>query len=128
MDSISQTTFSNVFLFNENVWISINISLKFIPKGQISNIPALVQIMAWHPPGIKQLSEPMMVQFTDAYMRNLASMSWQYYLSMISDIVQANSRSPSGNWRATEKKKNSRHYHFLADTVEDYTSYFPIRK
>ena len=33
--------------FNENVLISIKISLKFVPKGPISNIPALVQIMAW---------------------------------------------------------------------------------
>ena len=27
---------------NENAWISIKISLKFVPKGQINNIPALV--------------------------------------------------------------------------------------
>ena len=27
---------------NENVWIQIEISLKFIPKGPIDNIPALV--------------------------------------------------------------------------------------
>ena len=33
--------------FNENVWISIKISLKFVPKGPINNIPALVKIMAW---------------------------------------------------------------------------------
>ena len=38
--------FKCIFL-NENVWISIAISLKFIPKGQINNIPALVHIMAW---------------------------------------------------------------------------------
>ena len=44
----------------ENVWISIQISLKFIPKGPINNIPALVQIMAWRRPGDKPLSEPMM--------------------------------------------------------------------
>ena len=31
---------------NENAWISINISLKFIPEGPIDNIPALVWIMA----------------------------------------------------------------------------------
>ena len=47
--------------FNENAWISIEISLKFVPKGQINNIPALVQIMAWCRPGDKPLSEPMMV-------------------------------------------------------------------
>ena len=27
---------------NENVWIPIEISLKFVPKGPIHNIPALV--------------------------------------------------------------------------------------
>ena len=47
--------------FNENVWIPIKISLKFVPKGPINNIPALVQIMAWHAPGDKPLSEPMVV-------------------------------------------------------------------
>ena len=52
--------FKCIFL-NENVWISIKISLKFVPKGLINNIPALVQIMAWHRLGDKPLSEPMMV-------------------------------------------------------------------
>ena len=49
-----------IFL-NKNVWISINISLKFVPKSLLNNIPSLVQIMAWHRPGGKPLSEPMMV-------------------------------------------------------------------
>ena len=35
--------FKRIFL-NENVWIPIKISLKFVPKGPIKNIPALVQI------------------------------------------------------------------------------------
>ena len=52
--------FKHIF-FNENIWISINISLKFVPEGPINNIPALIQIIAWHCPGIKPLSEPMMV-------------------------------------------------------------------
>ena len=46
---------------NENVWIPIKISLKFVPKGPINNIPALVQIMAWRRAGDKPLSEPMRV-------------------------------------------------------------------
>ena len=46
---------------NENVWIPIKISLKFVPKGPINNIPALVQIMAWRHAGDKPLSEPKMV-------------------------------------------------------------------
>ena len=52
--------FKCIFL-NGNVWISIKISLKFIPRGPINNMPALVQIMAWRRPGDKPLSEPMMV-------------------------------------------------------------------
>ena len=38
--------FKPIFL-NENIRISIKISLKFVPKVPINNIPALVQIMAW---------------------------------------------------------------------------------
>ena len=52
--------FRCIFL-NENVSIFIKISLNFVPKGPISNILALVQIMAWCRPGDKPLSEPMMV-------------------------------------------------------------------
>ena len=52
--------FKCIFL-NENVWIPIKISMKFVPKGPINNIPSLVQIMVWRRPGAKPLSEPMMV-------------------------------------------------------------------
>ena len=51
--------FKYIFLY-ENVWISLKISLKFIPKVLINNIPSLVQIMAWRQPGDKPLYEPMM--------------------------------------------------------------------
>ena len=46
---------------NENEWISPRISLKFVPKVWINNIPALVQIMAWRRPGDKPLSKPVSV-------------------------------------------------------------------
>ena len=52
--------FEGIFL-NKNEWISLKISLKFVPKVRINNIPALVQIMAWRRRGDKPLSEPMMV-------------------------------------------------------------------
>ena len=52
--------FKRIFM-NENIWILIKFSLKFVPKGPINNIPALVQIMAWRRPSSKPLSEPMMV-------------------------------------------------------------------
>ena len=48
-----QTTFSNVF--------SLKISLEFIAKVAINNIPALVQIMACRRRGDMPLSEAMMV-------------------------------------------------------------------
>ena len=56
--------FPDVFkciFFDKNVWISIRISLKFVPKGPINSIPVLVEIMAWCWPGNKPLSEPIMV-------------------------------------------------------------------
>ena len=49
-----------IFL-SEIVRISIQMSLRFVPKGPINNISALVQIMAWRRPGDKPLTEPMMV-------------------------------------------------------------------
>ena len=54
-------TFKCIFL-NENICILLKMSLKFVPKSPINNIPALVQIMAWRWPGDKPLSEPMMVR------------------------------------------------------------------
>ena len=45
---------------NANFWISNKISLKYVPYGLIDNEP---------------FPEPMMVWFTEAYMRHSASMS-----------------------------------------------------
>ena len=57
----SDDTFKRIFV-NENIRISIKISLKFVPKSSINNNPALVLIMAWRRPGDKPLSEPMLVR------------------------------------------------------------------
>ena len=46
--------------FNEDTWILINVTLKFVAEGQINSIPALVQIVAWRQPGNKPLFELMM--------------------------------------------------------------------
>ena len=54
-------TLKRIFL-NENIRISTKNSLKFVPKGLINNIPALVLTMAWRRPGDKPLSEPMLVK------------------------------------------------------------------
>ena len=55
--------------FNENNRILIKIILKFVPRSPTDNKPALVQVMAWCRIGDKPLPEPMMDQFTDAYLR-----------------------------------------------------------
>ena len=47
-------TFKHIFL-NQNVWISLKISLKFVPKFQINNIPA----NGLARPVDKPLSEPI---------------------------------------------------------------------
>ena len=66
---LADDIFKYIFL-NENVWISVKISLKFVPKGPINNMPALVQIIPWCRPGDKPLSDPMLSRFTDAYMQH----------------------------------------------------------
>ena len=58
---VSQDDIFKCILSNENVLISIKISLKLILKSPINNIPALAQIMAWRRPGDKPLSESMMI-------------------------------------------------------------------
>ena len=55
-----------IFL-NGNVWVSIKISLKFVPKVPINTIPSLVRIMAWRLPGDKPLSEPTRTTRTPAF-------------------------------------------------------------
>ena len=47
---------------NGYLLISITVWLKFVPKGPNTNIPSLVQIIAWRRPGDKPLSEPVMVK------------------------------------------------------------------
>ena len=66
---------SKCILMNENIWISIKISLEFVSKDPNDNIPALVQIMVWHRTGDKPLSEPMVALFTDIYIHHSASMA-----------------------------------------------------
>ena len=64
MAAISQSIFSDAFSGIKNFVFC----LKF--TGPINNIPALIQKMAWRQTGDKPLSEPMLTQFTDAYMRH----------------------------------------------------------
>ena len=66
---LSDDNFKCIFL-NENDRIPILISLKFIPRSLIDNKQALVQVMAWPRTGAEPLPEPMLIQFTDAYIQH----------------------------------------------------------
>ena len=61
--------FKCIFL-NENIWISIVISPKFVPKAPIKNIPSLVQIMGLRRSGDK----PFLNQRWSVYWRMYASL------------------------------------------------------
>ena len=64
--NFADDSFKCIFL-NENVYISIRISLKFVPKGPINNMSALIKIKAWRRPGDKPLSEPMIVRLPTVF-------------------------------------------------------------
>ena len=66
---LADDIFKCMFL-NENDRISIQISLKFVPRNPIDKKAALVQVMAWRRTGDKPLPESVLTQFTDAYIRH----------------------------------------------------------
>ena len=66
---LADNIFKCIFM-NEKLRILIQISLKFVPKGPIDNMSALVQVMAWRRRGDNPLPEPMLTLFTDTYMRH----------------------------------------------------------
>ena len=68
----------------ENVCILIWISIKVISEGPTDNKSSLVQVMAWHLSGDKPLHEPVMTQFTDAYMHHLGSNNWPASVDFLS--------------------------------------------
>ena len=60
--------FKCIFL-HENVWLSIKISLKFVPDGQINNISILFQIMAWR----RSSDKPLSIQWWPSLLTHLCS-------------------------------------------------------
>ena len=78
MDKMAANLTDDIFKcisINEKFCISIQISIKFVPRGPIDNTPALVQVMNWRRTGDKPFPEPALTQFIDTYMRHSASMS-----------------------------------------------------
>ena len=82
---------------NAYVSISIENSLNFVHMCPVNNIPASVQIMAWHRPGDKPLSESMMVR-----------------LSTHICVCRA-------QWVNTTKQRFL-HRNYLLDTIKSFTS------
>ena len=74
MAAILAGIFKCIFM-NEDDKIPIQISLKPVSRDPIDNPPALVQVMAWRRTGDRPLPEPILIQFTDAYMRPSGDMS-----------------------------------------------------
>ena len=62
---LADDIFRRIFL-NENDNVVIQISLKFVHKGYIDNMSALVQVMAWCLTGTKPLPETMLTEISDA--------------------------------------------------------------
>ena len=81
MAANSQTISSDAFSWMKS--FVFKISLKFVPKGPIDNNPALFQIMAWRRIGDKPLSEPILIRFTDAFMRLLWAL-WADFIHILS--------------------------------------------
>ena len=111
-------TFKRIFL-NENVRNSIKISLEFVPKGPINNIPALVQIMAWHRSGDKPLSEPMMV--------SLPTHIWVTRPQWVNHLNQncfANQKLQLFN-KAMKPRANSVHYITMVPLTDSMPWVFP---
>ena len=52
---------------NDNVRISIQFSMKFVPKGLIDSKSALIQAMACRLLGVKPLPGPILTEFIDAW-------------------------------------------------------------
>ena len=100
----------NCILVNENIWIPIKISLKFVPKGSINNIPTLVQIMAWRRPGDKPLSEPMMVNLpTHICVTGTGVIIWLPQCQWSFEEILKNIRKIIQHHSKTKQNANPRH-------------------
>ena len=73
LDKMAAILADNIFkciIMNLKLHILNRISLKFATKGPIDNKTVLVQVLVWRQTGDKSLPEPMLNEFTDAYMRH----------------------------------------------------------
>ena len=107
MADISPTTFQLKQYLEWKYVISI------VSKGPINNSPALVQIMAWRPPGDKPLSEPIMVRLpTHIYVTRpqwVNSRNTPIYREMLSVIlIMAHYYNRKHTWNRQQEQKRSK--------------------
>ena len=77
MAAISQTTYSTGSFWMMMLEFQFNFHWHvFLPKDAIDNKSALVQVTACRRFGVMSLPEPMLTQFTDAYMWHEGEMRW----------------------------------------------------
>ena len=74
MDAILTEDIVKCLFFNENIWISFKISLNFVNKGPVNNIPASIGSDNGLAPTRRQAIIWTNDYFTDAFMRHSASM------------------------------------------------------
>ena len=87
MAAIFQTTFFKGIFLNQNIYILIQISLKFVPKGPINNIPALVQIMARRRPGAIIWTNDGMVYWRIYASLGLNELTWDLEVMMVYVVI-----------------------------------------
>ena len=113
-DDIFNCIFLNVYFF-----ILIKISLKYVPKGPINNIPALVQIMAWRRPGDKPLSGPMLLSLNKLNSRRLQQDGLKQHPTWSQFLLDAAKKVP-------HKYTLSRKYFILCKTKADPVTTFQL--
>ena len=74
-------------MLNEKYPLSIEIILRFVPRGIIDNRAVLVQTMAWHRSGDKPLSEPMASSPMHKFATQPRRLQYYYNDVMISAMV-----------------------------------------
>ena len=81
--------------------------MKFVAKGLIDNILALVQIMAWRRPGDKPLSEPMMfsLQTHLCVTRPQWIITWEKIIAFWAVSLYNRKGSPTKDFISTSEQK-----------------------
>ena len=126
--------FKYIFL-NENVWIPIKISLKFVPKGWINNIPALVPMMAWRRPGDKPLSEPMLIsllthicvtrpQWVKKHIGKKRHLLWHFYVWHTGKFTFFLTISNNNINKYVYENKSMIHYNMLINPIDPFRILF----